>query len=84
MQYSAMYDYKTLRRIIRTLALLFALVLVILVVTSTPKSIFGWISVLMLVVVGIYFTSIPLKLLGEMKDMEAMIEAYKKEAQKRN
>lgn len=79
-----MYDYKTLRRIIRTLALLFALVLVILVVTSTPKSIFGWISVLMLVVVGIYFTSIPLKLLGEMKDMEAMIEAYKKEAQKRN
>lgn len=84
MHYSAMYDYKTLRRIIRTLALLFALVLVILVVTSTPKSIFGWISVLMLVVVGIYFTSIPLKLLGEMKDMEAMIEAYKKEAQKRN
>lgn len=79
-----MYDYKTLRRIIRTLALLFALVLVILVVTTTPKSIFGWISVLMLVVVGIYFTSIPLKLLGEMKDMEAMIEAYKKEAQKRN
>jgi membrane protein required for beta-lactamase induction len=79
-----MYDYKTLRRIIRTLALLFALVLVILVVTTTPKSIFGWISVLMLVVVGIYFTSIPLKLLGEMKDMEAMIEAYKKESQKRN
>lgn len=79
-----MYDYKTLRRIIRTLALLFALVLVILVVTTTPKSIFGWISVLMLVVVGIYFTSISLKLLGEMKDMEAMIEAYKKESQKRN
>lgn len=79
-----MYDYKTLRRIIRTLALLFALVVVILVVTSTPQNIFGWISVLLLVVVGIYFAAIPLKLLGEMKEMEAMIESYKKEAQKRN
>ncbi|MBP3440070.1 MAG: hypothetical protein J6K24_02325 [Tidjanibacter sp.] len=79
-----MYDYKTLGRIIRTLALLFALVVVILVVTSTPQNIFGWISVLLLVVVGIYFAAIPLKLLGEMKEMEAMIESYKKEAQKRN
>lgn len=79
-----MYDYKTLGRIIRTLALLFALVVVILVVTSTPQNIFGWISVLLLVVVGIYFAAIPLKLLGEMKEMEAMIETYKKEAQKRN
>lgn len=79
-----MYDYKTLGRIIRTLALLFALVVVILVVTSTPQNVFGWISVLLLVVVGIYFAAIPLKLLGEMKEMEAMIETYKKEAQKRN
>ena len=79
-----MYDYKTLGRIIRTLALLFALVVVILVVTSTPQNVFGWISVLLLVVVGIYFAAIPLKLLGEMKEMEAMIESYKKEAQKRN
>lgn len=84
MHNSAMYDYKTLGRIIRTLALLFALVVVILVVTSTPQNIFGWISVLLLVVVGIYFAAIPLKLLGEMKEMEAMIETYKKEAQKRN
>lgn len=84
MHNSAMYDYKTLGRIIRTLALLFALVVVILVVTSTPQNIFGWISVLLLVVVGIYFAAIPLKLLGEMKEMEAMIESYKKEAQKRN
>ncbi len=52
-----MYDYKTLGRIIRTLALLFALVVVILVVTSTPQNIFGWISVLLLVVVGIYFAA---------------------------
>lgn len=79
-----MYDYKTLTKVIRTLALLFALVLVILVVTCFPLNPFGWISVLLLAVVGIYFTSIPLKLLGEMKEMESLIETYKREAQKRN
>jgi hypothetical protein len=77
-----MYDYKTLVKIIRTLALLFGLVLVILVVTSRPLNAYAWISVLLLVVVGVYLTSIPLKLLREMQDMESLIESYKKKAQK--
>jgi hypothetical protein len=76
-----MYDYKTLVKIIRTLALLFGLVLVILVVTSRPLNAYAWISVLLLVVVGVYLTSIPLKLLREMQDMESLIESYKKKAQ---
>jgi hypothetical protein len=69
-------------KIIRTLALLFGLVLVILVVTSRPLNAYAWISVLLLVVVGVYLTSIPLKLLREMQDMESLIESYKKKAQK--
>lgn len=77
-----MYDYKTLVKIIRTLALLFGLVLVILVVTSRPLNAYAWISVLLLVVVGVYLTSIPLKLLREMQDMESLIESYKRKAQK--
>jgi hypothetical protein len=77
-----MYDYKTLVKIIRTLALLFGLVLVILVVTCRPLNAYAWISVLLLVVVGVYLTSIPLKLLREMQDMESLIESYKKKAQK--
>lgn len=79
-----MYDYKTLKRVVRMLALLFGLVLVILVVTCFPMNPFAWISVLLLAVVGIYFTTIPLKLLKEMKEMEEMIEVYKREAQKKN
>ena len=72
-----MYDYKSLRKIIKLLAVLFGVVLVVLVVTSLPLNKFAWLSVVMLAVVGIYFVTIPLKLLGEMKDMEAIIEKYK-------
>ena len=77
-----MYDYKSLRRVIRLLAVLFGAVLVVLVVTSLPLNKFAWLSVLLLVVVGGYFVTIPLKLLGEMKDMEAIIEKYKNAAKK--
>ena len=72
-----MYDYKALRKIVRLLAVLSGLVLVVLVVTSLPLNKFAWLSVVMLAVVGIYFVTIPLKLIGEMKDMEAIIEKYK-------
>lgn len=75
-----MYDYKTLCKIIRTLGLLFALALVILVVTLLPIGAFGWVSVLLMAVVGVYLVSIPLKLIGEMKEMEAIIESYKRGA----
>ena len=75
-----MYDYKSLRKIIKLLAVLFGLVLVVLVVTSLPLNKFAWLSVVLLAVVGIYFVTIPLKLLGEMKDMEAIIEKYKNSA----
>ena len=75
-----MYDYKSLRKIIKLLAVLFGVVLVVLVVTSLPLNKFAWLSVIMLAVVGIYFVTIPLKLLGEMKDMEAIIEKYKNSA----
>lgn len=75
-----MYDYKSLRKIIKLLAVLFGVVLVVLVVTSLPLNKFAWLSVVMLAVVGIYFVTIPLKLLGEMKDMEAIIEKYKNSA----
>lgn len=77
-----MYDYKALRKIIRLLAILFGVVLAVLVVTSLPLNGFAWISVLLLVAVGAYFVTIPLKLIGEMKDMEAMIEKYKSAAKK--
>ena len=72
-----MYDYKSLRKIIKLLAVLFGVVLVVLVVTSLPLNKFAWLSVVLLAVVGVYFVTIPLKLLGEMKDMEAIIEKYK-------
>ena len=75
-----MYDYKALQKIVRLLAVLFGVVLVVLVVTSLPLNKFAWLSVVMLAVVGIYFVTIPLKLLGEMKDMEAIIEKYKNSA----
>lgn len=77
-----MYDYKALRKIVRLLAVLFGVVLVVLVVTSLPLNKFAWLSVVMLAVVGIYFVTIPLKLIGEMKDMEAIIEKYKNAAKK--
>ncbi len=73
-----MYDYKTLHRIIITLAVLFGVVLVVLVLTSLPLNKFAWLSVLLMVVVGIYFVAIPLRLLKEMKDMDGLIEKYKK------
>ncbi len=76
-----MYDYKTLRKVIFTLAALFGFVLVVLVFTCLPLNKFAWLSVLLLIVVGIYFVTIPLKLIGEMKDLEELMEKYKKEAQ---
>lgn len=75
-----MYDYKSLRKIIKLLAVLFGVVLVVLVVTSLPLNKFAWLSVVMLAVVGVYFVTIPLKLIGEMKDMEAIIEKCKNSA----
>lgn len=75
-----MYDYKSLRKIIKLLAVLFGVVLVVLVVTSLPLNKFAWLSVVLLAVVGVYFVTIPLKLIGEMKDMEAIIEKYKNSA----
>ena len=79
-----MYDYKTLRKIIITLAVLFGAVLMVLVFTSLPLNKFAWLSVLLLIVVGVYFVSIPLKLIGELQDMEAMVEKYKNAAKETN
>ncbi len=77
-----MYDYKSLRRIVRLVALLFGVVLLVLVVTSLPLNKFAWLSVVFLAVVGGYFVTIPMKLIGEMEDMEAIIEKYKSGAKK--
>lgn len=79
-----MYDYKSLRKIITLLAVLFGVVLVVLVVTSQPLNKFAWLSVLLLAVVGVYFVTIPLKLLKEMADMERLVEKYKNGARKSN
>ncbi|MBQ8272107.1 MAG: hypothetical protein IJZ09_03775 [Tidjanibacter sp.] len=73
-----MYDYKSLRKIVVLLAVLFGVVLAVLVLTSLPLNKFALLSVVLMVVVGIYFVTIPLKLLKEMKDMEAIIEKYKR------
>lgn len=75
-----MYDYKALRKIIILLAILFGMVMIVLVVTSLPLNKFAWLSVLLLVVVGIYFTSVPLRLIKEMEDMEQRLELYKRKA----
>lgn len=77
-----MYDYKTLRKVIVTLAVLFGVVLAVLVLTTLPLNKFAWLSVLMLMVVGIYLICIPLKLLKEMADMESIIEKYKNSSKK--
>mgnify|MGYP006362295605 FL=1 len=79
-----MYDYKSLRKIITLLAVLFGVVLVVSVVTSQPLNKFAWLSVLLLAVVGVYFVTIPLKLLKEMADMERLVEKYKNGARKSN
>lgn len=79
-----MYDYKSLRKIVTLLAVLFGVVLVVLVVTSQPLNKFAWLSVLLLAVVGVYFVTIPLKLLKEMADMERLVEKYKNGAKKSN
>ncbi len=79
-----MYDYKSLRKIITLLAVLFGVVLVVLVVTSQPLNKFAWLSVLLLAVVGVYFVTIPLKLLKEMADMERLVEKYKNGVRKSN
>ena len=79
-----MYDYKSLRKIITLLAVLFGVVLVVLVVTSQPLNKFAWLSVLLLAVVGVYFVTIPLKLLKEMADMERLVEKYKNGDRKSN
>ena len=73
-----MYDYKSLRKVVVMLAVLFGVVLAVLVLTSLPLNKFALLSVVLMVVVGIYFVTIPLKLLKEMKDMEALIEKYKR------
>jgi hypothetical protein len=52
--------------------------MLVLVVTSYPLNPFAWISVLLLVVVGIYLVMLPTKLLKEMEDMEGIINLYKK------
>ena len=79
-----MYDYKSLRKIVTLLAVLFGVVLVVLVVTSQPLNKFAWLSVLLLAVVGVYFVTIPLKLLKEMADMERLVEKYKNGAKRSN
>lgn len=79
-----MYDYKSLRKIVTLLAVLFGVVLVVLVVTSQPLNKFAWLSVLLLAVVGVYFVTIPLKLLKEMADMERLVEKYKNGVRKSN
>ncbi len=76
-----MYDYKTLRKIIVWLAILFGVALAVLVFTMLPLNKFAWLSVGLLVVAGIYFTLVPLRLLGELKDMEQRVELYKKQAE---
>ena len=58
--------------------------MVVLFVTSQPLNKFAWLSVLLLAVVGVYFVSIPLKLLKEMADMERLVEKYKNGARKSN
>lgn len=73
-----MYDYKALRRVIRLLGIVFGVVLMVLIVTSYPLNPFAWISVLLLVIVGVYLISLPSKFLKEMQDMEKIIEKYKK------
>lgn len=79
-----MYDYKSLRKIVVLLAVLFGVVLAVLVLTSLPLNKFALLSVVLMVVVGIYFVSIPLKLLKEMQDMESLIEKYKRGNQKQD
>lgn len=79
-----MYDYKSLRKVITLLAVLFGVVLVVLVITSLPLNKFALLSVVLMVVVGIYFVTIPLKLLKEMQDMESLIEKYKRGNQKQD
>lgn len=75
-----MYDYKSLRKIVRMLAVLFGVVIVLLVVTSLPLNKFAWLSVVLLVVVGVYFVTIPHKLIKELESMEQLVEKYKKSA----
>lgn len=79
-----MYDYRSLRKIVVLLAVLFGVVLAVLVLTSLPINKFALLSVVLMVVVGIYFVSIPLKLLKEMQDMESLIEKYKRGNQKQD
>lgn len=73
-----MYDYRALRKVVTLLAILFGVVLVVLVVTSLPLNKFALLSVVLMVVVGVYFTLIPLRLLGEMADLEKRVELYKR------
>lgn len=79
-----MYDYKSLRKVITLLAVLFGVVLAVLVLTSLPLNKFALLSVVLMVVVGIYFVTIPLKLLKEMQSMEDIIEKYKRGNQKQD
>lgn len=75
-----MYDYKALKKIIYTLGVAFVVVLAILLLTSRPLGGFALISALFMVAIAAYFILIPLRLLREMKEMENLIEGYKKAA----
>ncbi len=73
-----MYDYKTLKRVIVTLGIAFIAVLAVLLLSCRPLGPYALISALLMVAIAGYLISIPNKLLNEMKDMEQMIENYKK------
>jgi uncharacterized membrane protein len=77
-----MYDYKALRKVITMLGVAFVVVLVVLLLTSRPLSLFALISGLFMLAIAGYFITIPLRLIREMQDMERMIEGYKQAAKK--
>ena len=83
-----MYDYKSLRKIITLLAVLFGVVLVVLVVTSQPLNKFAWLSVLLLAVVGVFFLQsaafVRSYMRWEENEHEAAAEKYKNGARKSN
>lgn len=78
-----MYDYTSLRKIVALLAVFFGVVMVVFVYTSLPLNKFAWLSVLLLVVVGAYFTIIPLRLIRELQQMEERAERYKQLSQQK-
>lgn len=73
-----MYDYKAIKRVIVTLGIAFAAVLIVLLFACRPLNGFALISALFMVVLAIYMLSIPTKLIKELQDLEKMVESYKK------